>query len=55
MFGRLGVIVCFDEESFDTAFDVLAYVAGLCERIAIAYCKGNVEFLAQSSGSSPYQ
>lgn len=46
MLGRLGVVVRFDEESFDATFDILAYVTGLCEGIAVGYRKGNVELLA---------
>ena len=46
MFGRLSVVVGLDQESFDAAFDVLADVAGLCERIAVAYREGNINLLA---------
>lgn len=45
--GRSRVVARLDQESLDTALDVLAYVAGLRERVAVAYCERNVELLAQ--------
>lgn len=45
--GRSRVVARFDQESLDTALDVLAYVTGLREGVAVAYCERDVELLAQ--------
>ncbi len=50
MLRRLDIIVRLDQEPLDTCLDVLADVARLCEGIAVAYCKGYIELLAQSPG-----
>lgn len=45
--GSSRVVARFDQESLDAALDVLAYVTGLRERVAVGNCEWDVELLAQ--------
>ena len=42
-----GIVVRLDEESLDACLDILPNVAGLREGVAVGYCEGDVELLAQ--------
>ena len=49
MFRCLDVVIGFDEQTLEACFDILSDIAGLRKGITVAYGKGDVELLTQSS------